>query len=81
MDSVLPRPLPPEVAKGMIVFPAKSFPLTKPLTGHAAMPHQMGYPMNTTSYCAQISGTVTVNGTLRRLSSLCSRLTRLASSL
>lgn len=37
-----PMPELDEVAKGMTVLPVKSFALTKPFTGHAAMPHQMG---------------------------------------
>lgn len=30
--------------KGITVLPVKSLFFTKSLTGHAAMPHQMGYP-------------------------------------
>ena len=38
-----------DVQNGITVLPVKSLAVTKALTGHAAMPHQIGYPMNTTS--------------------------------
>ena len=37
-----PRPELDEVQKGTTVLPVKSFAVIKPLTGQAAMPHQMG---------------------------------------
>ena len=44
-------PIPDEVhvQYGITVFPLKSFNCTKPLTGHAAIPHQIGYPMKMVS--------------------------------
>ena len=48
-SALLPRPEEAEVAKGITVLPVKSLPFKNVFTGHAAEPHQMGYPMNTTS--------------------------------
>lgn len=48
-SALLPRPEEAEVAKGITVLPVKSLPFKNVFTGYAAEPHQMGYPMNTTS--------------------------------
>lgn len=39
---LLPSPDEAEVQKGIPVFPVKSLAAAKLLTGHAAIPHQMG---------------------------------------
>ena len=41
--SLSPIPELAEVQNGITVLPVKSFTLTNPFTGHAAIPHQMGY--------------------------------------
>lgn len=46
---LLPKPLDAEVQKGITVFPLKLFSLTKLSTGQAAIPHQIGQPINTVS--------------------------------
>lgn len=38
-----------EVQNGMTFLPEKSFFSTNPFTGHAAIPHQIAYPINTVS--------------------------------
>ena len=45
-----PIPDEEEVQNGITVLPVKSLFSTKLSTGHAAMPHQIGYPINTVSY-------------------------------
>ena len=75
-----PRPELEEVQNGMTVLPVKSLASTKPSTGQAAMPHQMGYPMNTVSYWSQLSTVSATSSTSRRDSSACSWDTRLLSS-
>ena len=79
----LPDPDSPElelVQKGITVLPEKSLASTKSSTGQAAMPHQMGYPMNTVSYWSQLSTVSATSSTSRRDSSACSWDTRLLSS-
>lgn len=44
-----PSPELADVQNGMTVFPVKSFAVINPSTGHAAIPHQIGYPTNTVS--------------------------------
>ena len=44
-----PIPEEAEVQNGITVFPVKSLFFMKLSTGHAAMPHQTGYPINTVS--------------------------------
>ena len=46
---LLPKPDDAEVQNGITVFPLKSFAFTNVSTGHAAIPHQIGYPINTVS--------------------------------
>ena len=38
-----------DVQNGIMVLPVKSLALTKVSTGHAATPHQIGYPISTVS--------------------------------
>lgn len=44
-----PNPDDDDVQNGITVFPLKSFALTKVSTGHAAIPHHIGYPIITVS--------------------------------
>ena len=44
-----PNPELEEVQKGITVFPVKSLFSINVLTGHAAIPHQIGYPIKTLS--------------------------------
>ena len=46
---LLPKPDDVDVQNGITVFPLKSFALTNVSTGHAAIPHHIGYPINTVS--------------------------------
>ena len=57
---------------GITVFPVKSFALTNVSTGHAAIPHQIGYPIITVSYSSQLSTVVETNSTFLNDSSSCS---------
>ena len=73
-----PTPDEAEVQNGMTVLPLKSFALTKLFTGHAASPHQMGYPIYIVSYCAKFSTVSAVSLTSRFAGSSCSWYTRLS---
>ena len=44
-----PKPDEEDVQNGITVFPVKSFSFTKVSTGHAAIPHHIGYPIITVS--------------------------------
>lgn len=55
------RPDEDDVQNGITVFPSKSFAFTKVSTGYAAIPHQIGYPINTVSYSSQFSTVVDSN--------------------
>src|SRR5699024_9631984 len=48
-SALLPRPELAEVQNGITRLPEKSLPVTKPLTGQPARPHQMGQPTKTVS--------------------------------
>ena len=73
-----PKPELAEVQNGITVFPAKSFVSTKLSTGHAAIPHHMGYPINTVSFTSQSSTSTDTSSTFRCSSFSCSLLTRLS---
>lgn len=44
-----PNPDDDDVQNGITVFPLKSLAFTNVSTGHAAIPHQIGYSINTVS--------------------------------
>ena len=50
-----PKPDDDEVQNGITLFPLKSFVFTNVSTGHAAIPHQIGYPINIVLYSSQLS--------------------------
>ena len=61
-SSVLPKPLPPEVANSTTVLPDRSQDSTKVLMMWGATYHQMGKPRNTVSYSAIFSGRRAISG-------------------
>lgn len=64
-----------DVQNGITVFPLKSFASTKVSTGHAAIPHQIGYPIKTVSYSSQLSTVVDTSSIFLKDSSSCSLVT------
>ena len=49
LQTLCPKPLPPCVVNGTIVFPEKSYSDKKDLTGTDIVPHQIGVPTKMTS--------------------------------
>ena len=59
---VLPIPLPPDVAKGMMVFPVQSYCSRKVLMMFGATYHQIGKPTNIVSYASGCSSLFAMAG-------------------